>query len=128
MFDSIQLNARDYGVEWVEEKAFDTCIPHILQTRATRSFPRAKEPAHYLFDRSGGCGLDHEGETYPVANDNLVGYAGGISPNNVQTVIEKINETSQPKKYWIDMESGVRTNGLFDVKKIRAVLEAVYGQ
>jgi hypothetical protein len=26
MFDRIQLNARDYDVEWVEEKAFDTCI------------------------------------------------------------------------------------------------------
>lgn len=30
--------------------------------------------------------------------------------------------------YWIDMESGVRTQGRFDLAKCEAVCRAVYGQ
>jgi hypothetical protein len=29
--------------------------------------------------------------------------------------------------YWIDMESGVRTDGVFDLAKCEAVCRAVYG-
>jgi hypothetical protein len=30
-------------------------------------------------------------------------------------------------RYWIDMESGVRTDDRFDIEKCRAVCEAVFG-
>jgi phosphoribosylanthranilate isomerase len=72
----------------------------------------------WLFDRSGGLWPPHPG------GDRLVGYAGGIGPDNVADVLEQIGATGP---YWIDMESGVRTDDRFDLGKCRRVCEAVYG-
>ncbi|MBR0879526.1 hypothetical protein [Bradyrhizobium liaoningense] len=57
--------------------------------------------------------------------DRLVGYAGGISPENIHGVMSVLEQTTG--RYWIDMESGVRTDDRFDIEKCRAVCEAVFG-
>lgn len=91
----------------------------IAQCRGA-SFP-VDTSVDWLFDCSGG-----RGETpvaWPEYPGRLVGYAGGIGPDNVASVIESIAATGP---YWIDMESKVRTNDRFDLALVRRVCEIVY--
>lgn len=80
----------------------------------------------WLFDRSGGAGAAPA--TWPAhpGNGRLVGYAGGISPDNIRGVMSVLGQIEG--RYWIDMESGVRTDDRFDLAKCRAVCEAVYDE
>jgi hypothetical protein len=74
-----------------------------------------------LYDPSGGRGhvqLDWPNFGRPC------GYAGGIGPSNVARTIRQLETFGVP--YWIDMESGVRTDDRFDLGKVRLVLERAY--
>lgn len=51
-----------------------------------------------------------------------VGYAGGFNPDNVAEKLSFLMENSQVGDFWIDMESGVRTDDWFDTDKVRRVL------
>lgn len=77
----------------------------------------------WLFDASGGRGVAPA--AWPAHPGRLVGYAGGIGPDNVLSVLAAGVGSAAP--YWIDMESGVRTDDRFDLEKCRAVCEQVYG-
>ena len=65
-----------------------------------------------LLDASGGRGIDT-----PIKPLNIpglkVGYAGGINPENVAEKLSFLMENEQVGEFWIDMESGVRTDDLF---------------
>ena len=76
-----------------------------------------------LFDDSAGAGISPDKWDAPLEG-HFCGYAGGINPDNVQANIEMINKAA-PENYitWIDMESGVRTDNVFDLDKVRRVLE-----
>ncbi len=77
-----------------------------------------------LLDASGGRGIDTPIEVLPNAGENFkVGYAGGINPDNVADKLSFLMENSQVGDFWIDMESGVRTDDWFDLAKVRTVLE-----
>lgn len=93
----------------------------VIQWRGN-TFPKTHQ-VHLLFDRSGGQGK--LSETWPEhpGGYQLVGYAGGITPDNILDVIVKIASKGD---YWLDMESGVRTDDRFDVEKCRRVCEAVW--
>lgn len=92
----------------------------IAQTRAAE-FPNDTS-IDWLFDASGGRGVaPAKWPTYPGRH---VGYAGGIGPDNVLAVIDQIAARGP---YWIDMESGVRTDDRFDIGLCRRVCEAIYG-
>lgn len=95
----------------------------IAQTRANQ-FP-ADTSVDWLFDRSGGRGETPTAWPAHPGGDRLVGYAGGISPENIHGVMSVLEQTTG--RYWIDMESGVRTDDRFDIEKCRAVCEAVFG-
>ncbi len=93
----------------------------IVQCRGVR-FPEPVPGLQYLFDRSGGKGVlpTH----WPIGPaGQLVGYAGGINPDNAAEVVSRI----QADRYWIDMETGVRTEDWLDLDKCEAVCRAVYG-
>lgn len=92
----------------------------IAQTRG--DFPR-NTSIDWLFDASGGRGI--EPASWPRHPGHLAGYAGGIKPGNVLAVIAAIDA---PGPYWIDMESGVRTDDWFDLNLCRQVCELVYGE
>lgn len=73
-----------------------------------------------LLDASGGEGID----TSLVAfAGRKVGYAGGINVDNVAEKLTFLMENEQVGDFWIDMESGVRTDDWFDIDKVRRVLE-----
>lgn len=77
-----------------------------------------------LHDASGGAGISGEFEA-PI-NDDFVGFAGGINPDNVLAKLRQIAAIKAPNLCWIDMESGVRTDDRFDLAKVESVLSAVH--
>lgn len=81
-----------------------------------------------LLDASGGQGIDTPIDVLPNKFDNgvscfKVGYAGGINPDNVADKLAFLMENEDVGDFWIDMESGVRTDDWFDISKVRKVLE-----
>lgn len=81
---------------------------------------------HVLLDESKGTGSTPDVWRRPDSLDGIAcGYAGGIGPHNVQQILPLVAAIHQPDEpYWIDMESGVRTDNQFDIFKAEAVLAA----
>lgn len=80
---------------------------------------------HVLLDESRGKGVAPASWSVPAQYGELpmyVGFAGGIGPDNTQSVLNQVRSLMRP--YWIDMETGVRTDNAFDAKKVEAVLRA----
>lgn len=74
-----------------------------------------------LLDASGGQGINTPIEILKC--DGKIGYAGGINPDNVADKLTYLFENVHDGVFWIDMESGVRTDDWFDLDKVRRVLE-----
>lgn len=73
-----------------------------------------------LLDASGGRGID--ASIQPLNIKGLkVGYAGGMRPENVREKLTYLLRNVEGE-FWIDMESGVRTNDRFDIGKVMRVL------
>ena len=79
-----------------------------------------------LLDKSGGSGVDTPIVIPQYAFRIHVGFAGGITPDNVIDKMNTITASSNVGKFWIDMESGVRTDDRFDLDKVEDVCEKVY--
>lgn len=73
-----------------------------------------------LIDGSGGQGIDSPISIYP--SPYKVGYAGGFNPDNVAEKLSFLLQNVRMGEFWIDMESGVRTDDWFDTDKVRRVL------
>ena len=98
----------------------------ILQQKSVEDCPLwigspASDYVTVLFDASGGQGIDTPIKVMPVIHK--VGYAGGISPENVAEKLTYLLQNPDVGDFWIDMESGVRTDDWFDIDKVRKVLE-----
>jgi len=74
-----------------------------------------------LFDQSAGRGIAPQSWPAPIAG-HTCGYAGGITPDNAVENITMIAHAAGDTDTWIDMESGIRTDDNFDLKKVRQVL------
>jgi len=98
----------------------------------------ADRPANvtYLQDESKGLGIKPQKRIAPAHDIPIVGYAGGMNPENVVAELGKaiaaIETCENVKAIWIDMESGLRTKGdgrgepdVFDLAKVEAVAIAV---
>lgn len=121
-YKRFQINHREPDPERIARFAEKVRVRCIAQTRDT-TFPEDNR-IDWLFDRSGGRG--EAPDTWPPhpGNGRRVGYAGGIGPDNVVGVLAEI----VPKgPYWIDMESGVRTDDRLDIEKCREVCRRVFG-
>lgn len=70
-----------------------------------------------LFDSSYGIGKSPEHWDIPVYKDIQFGYAGGLSPKNIENNLEKISKIL-PSEYttWIDAEGQLRRAGSFDIE------------
>ncbi len=80
----------------------------------------------WLYDTSFGTGKSPDRWPTLPQNGPLCGYSGGIKPENVADILSAI-DAPEGSQYFIDMESGVRTNGRFDLEKCEAVCKAVFG-
>lgn len=78
---------------------------------------------HFLYDASGGRGAKISKLDKPVPH-HYTGYAGGISPDNIIEICQKVNNISPVNNVWIDMETHIRSDNdkLFDFKKCNEVL------
>lgn len=77
-----------------------------------------------LIDGSGGLGI--ETEMVPLNINVKVGYAGGLNPENILQKTKFLMESSEVNDFWVDMESGIRTDNWFDLEKAESVLRQVY--
>lgn len=102
-------------------------VEFILQCRHVEELEQCARDAEnvhgasVLFDVSGGRGV-RPAQWPATPRGCRLGFAGGIGPDNVLDVIRAIGPRDP---YWIDMESGVRTNDRLDLGKVRRVLEQV---
>lgn len=62
-----------------------------------------------LFDASCGKGILTTSITPPLTNpDVMCGYAGGLAPENISSILDMIIENCEGKPVWVDMESSLR--------------------
>lgn len=79
----------------------------------------------FLYDASGGFGKVID-KFQPASDVYYTGYAGGLNPENVVDIVKEIDKINDPQiLYYIDMESGVRTQDWFDMEKAKKVADAI---
>lgn len=133
-YDRVQLNGfvptreveqyiGSHDVEWIIQ-ARDTNLLNVA--REYRKALAEASRVSALWDPSGGRGIATK--EWPVATGFSLGYAGGITPENVVQVLGEIERSMGPGLYndldfWIDLESGVRTSDKFDVGKVHDLLQ-----
>lgn len=98
-------------------------IRTMLQTLS--DFPRDAR-LDWLYDTSFGTGKAPERWPAIPAGGPFCGFSGGIRAENVVAVLDAI-AAPDGAQFWIDMESGVRTDGGLDLAKCEAVCRAVFG-
>lgn len=69
-------------------------------------------------DASGGRGIQETQWQEPETE--FFGYAGGINTENVVSVVEDLTIICD-NDFWIDMETGIRTNDQFDISKCESI-------
>ena len=90
---------------------------------------KTSEAARYtnldlLADESDGRGIPSFTSWPPPRDGRLSGYAGGIGPASIDQTVEFAEHWPQ-HRIWIDMESGIRTNDMFDMTKAVSVCAEV---
>ena len=140
-FDRVQINGfrRDLAVGFVPQRNQQTILPftNLVSLDAAREFAANKRGFDeadmggafaFLFDVSGGRGVEPSSWQIPGGRVRDVGFAGGIGPENVTSVLARIQDSNPTlTSTWIDMESKVRTDEVLDLDKVRSVLLQVSG-
>jgi len=125
-FDRVQINthAHPYNFisRWQDSVVRDFPREYILQLDGVNEENLYGSPGNVtgLHDLSHGAGILPGSWPKPHPGRNQwVGYAGGLGPHNLAEQIPRILEVAGSTDIWIDMETHVRTNGWFDLKKVR---------
>lgn len=106
----------------------DEVIIQMHTTELLESFLHGQIPRHtsYLLDSSCGAGIDTPFHVFRAPGIHI-GYAGGIGPENVEDKLRTLLEFPSSEKFWIDMETRVRTITVdgewFDLDKVEEVLK-----
>lgn len=80
--------------------------------------------AYPLFDVSGGKGIVPE--IWPKPIDKIFcGYAGGLGPANLKDQLNKIQDVVGDETIWVDMESHIRSDNMFDLFKVEYYLNVI---
>lgn len=107
--------------------ASDQVIEQFLREVADNDVEALKR-VDVLFDASKGTGQRPDSWPAPHRFNLFCGYAGGLGPDVLDAELPKIKAAvmqSQSRRdlpYWIDMESGIRTDNAFDLDKAAQVL------
>jgi hypothetical protein len=78
-----------------------------------------------LFDKSGGAGILPD--LWPTF-EGYCGYAGGLSPGNVEDQLKYIDQAVKAKPVWVDAETHLRTSDAktFDYYKVKLFISRAY--
>ncbi len=96
----------------------------VLQCRG--EFPIEETGVDWLYDVSFGEGVRPKSFPTVRSDQPFCGISGGIDSDNVADLLADKITVEDDRIFWIDMESGVRSEGRFDLKKCAAVCHAVY--
>lgn len=133
LFDRCQLNISKAKQDLdIDLSDWPSHIELIIQAKSTKDkdlkvyYSILAESVEYieptvLIDPSGGKGLQGKMDILPSVHK--VGYAGGINAGNIREKIMELESDYRVSDYWLDMESGVRTDNWFDVDKVMEVLD-----
>lgn len=91
-------------------------------TEVLRREPCLVERVSFLADASGGRGIAPQQWPAPLPPFRT-DYAGGIGPGRITEVLATLAQVTP--RAGIDMESSLRTDGRFDLAKVRAVLAEI---
>jgi phosphoribosylanthranilate isomerase len=103
------------------------CVKTLITQHTLANVSLVASPAHnhqILVDSSGGTGERPPTWERPVT-EKCVGFAGGLGPDNIALELPRIAQVATGK-WWIDMETNLRTADWFDTTKAVAVISAVY--
>lgn len=76
---------------------------------------------HVLLDASKGTGKTPADWRIPLELEGMFcGHAGGLGPNNMEVALQRFE--SLGRRYWPDMETGIRTDNELDIGKVKHVL------
>ena len=70
-----------------------------------------------LYDASGGNGISPNGWNKPVYREHDMGYAGGLSPENIVDNLNQIKTVAPFDTIWVDAEGKLKTDDKFDVSR-----------
>ena len=121
IFKRFQLNVSNIH-KFSNEISFRDDKDFIIQLKDDTSLYEYYKDLPNVFgfqDNSGGLG---KFEDNWMDSDRYFGYAGGLSVENVEKVIEDLLIVNN-SDFWIDMETSVRTNDWFNTKKCEEVLK-----
>ncbi|MBS1722718.1 MAG: hypothetical protein JSS66_06885 [Armatimonadetes bacterium] len=129
-YDRLQLNEVPFQpIDYYWDRwLYDHGVSLILQTQNFSDLPAADVQRclklNILHDRSLGTGTETQEYDYPTWS-GFVGFAGGLSPENVAAKITHIrDEGSGQFDYWVDAQGQLRTDDKLDLVKVRRFLQA----
>lgn len=105
------------------QKTAQTVLPHpIILSASEANLPFICKAYHQkmkfdvLYDDSFGEGIMPDVRKPPLFEDVFQGYAGGLSPENVATELQKIEKVAKGEVF-IDAEGKLKENGLFSFER-----------
>ena len=122
-FSRIQVNSGKYDIDALVrfQKGVEKSV--IMQSRG-KAFPKPLDGVSCLHDLSGGKGKVPPFRPVQAPLAPLVGYAGGIGPDNVIQVLSEIDAHT----FWIDMETKIRNDDdWLDLDKCESVCKQIWG-
>jgi hypothetical protein len=131
-FDRVQLNGIPLGTPTLGETAARMAPQElILQAKSLDELAKVgttpvslwPRTMQVLLDASGGTGKEISDYPFQLPKNVCVGFAGGIGPDNVERILGEVTSAFPDRDFWIDMESGVRTDDVFDLEKVASVLK-----
>lgn len=102
------------------ERSKDWILPYIT--------PKHLDNVHILLDASLGKGVTPDTFEVPEELKALnypIGFAGGLNPENIGRVYAQVKPLHLTR-YWLDLESGARTDNLFDMYKAYQLSKTVF--
>ena len=127
LFERVQLNivghtAKEKLVETFGKEVIIQTNLDVEKSKQVFELYKGLENITFLTDKSGGKGIDSEFDYFDL---DYQGFSGGLNRENILSKKEEI-EILFEKDFWMDMESSVRTNNLFDTKKIEEICELIF--
>jgi hypothetical protein len=130
VFERVQLNGfpestQEYAhINMLASTLSDTAAV-ILPIPNRKTIERARQAflpnVHFLHDRSRGKGVAPS--SWPEAIfAGHTGFAGGLNPDNIRSVLDLLCARPDPRKFWLDLESGARTDDVLDPVKVERIL------
>lgn len=116
--NSLASSVTELGIEIILPVPNDTVLENSRRTFLNN--------VAFLYDSSRGKGIV-PAEWPTPDRDRYVGYAGGFTPDNIQEFLERARNAPTNQHFWIDLESGARTDDNLDYKKVEKILSISEG-